>query len=237
MIRALAIVLFMMFAQRIPGPGGKVPSSVVTHTHVQSCNSQAGALPTILTCVFSSNITSSHLIYVCYTNFDAAISSPSRTYTITGGGTVTPDANFQNFVFTHSGNFFDTSCFYILNATGGSTTLSATATGTVMNFTGATGDEWTGIGTLDTSDTGNVGSGSSMSSHSITTALNGELVVGIFAANGDTITAGAGFTAGATSTFPSFQEYQLQSTAGAISATATESNAGDDWIGHVIAFK
>jgi hypothetical protein len=134
------------------------------------------------------------------------------------------------------------SSFYILSAAGGGTSITASAA-LNMSFTGITVDEFACSPTcsLDVKDAGATAStGTTLSSGSITTTTSGDLVLGVMMPtfSNTTFTSGAGFTtaSGAISTFPSGDEYQIQTTAGAITAIATAA-ASSLWAAHVIAFK
>jgi len=95
--------------------------------------------------------------------------------------------------------------------------------------------EWTGLATTSPVDqtTSATGTGTSVSSGAVTTSMNGELIFGygwVF----NTATAGAGFTP-ISLVNGDLDEYQVQSAAGSIAATFTQTTG--TWFAAVVTFK
>jgi len=202
-----------------------------TFTHIQSCaNQNSGGVGTA-TCTLGSAIGAGHLLEVCLSNANGG----PLTLTWSGdSGTFTSD--ITNYQYSNGGNTFMFSCYHVLSTGGGGTTISCTDSGSSLFFPAITVDEWSFTGgpiTVDQTDAGNKATSGAPASNSVTTTANGDLIVGYASYNGG-VGAGSGFTAGGNSVFPSLQEYQVQTTAGAITATFTGSTS---WGAHVVAFK
>lgn len=204
-----------------PPPGGNAP----TFTHVQSCGNQVSGEADSITATCSSAIGAGDLLYICLNNY-GGLGSP-----VWSGDSGRFVKDITDYSWDNTGNTNQFSCVYVLSAGGGSTTITAT----IGLFWGAiTVDEWSvsgGSAVKDVSDSGGSGLGSPFSSNSITTTVNGDLVIGFFVA-ANSVSAGTGWSTGATSAFPSMQEYQIQTAAGAIAASANGDGAT-----HIIAFK
>lgn len=117
--------------------------------------------------------------------------------------------------------------FYLSDIVNGPITLSTT--GGVISHIAA--DEFADIsGNLDGSSAlYTASSTTTASSGSLTTTSNGDLIWGVVAVNTGTWTPGSGFTAGFNSTNWG-TEYQFQTTAGAIAATAGVSASSQTWL-------
>ena len=103
------------------------------------------------------------------------------------------------------------------------------------------GDEWSSNKpfTFDKGDLGGTGpSGTAATSLSIIPAKNGELIIGNIVNYSGTLTASGSYSTGAfiSATHQSLQEYQTQTTAASITATATVSS-GFAYGAHVIAIQ
>lgn len=151
-----------------------------------------------------------------------------------------------------SGTTYAATDFYKANITGGALTVTATFSASpTTGFAGAVLCEFTGVSANPPLDVHNVqtqttpGTGSNaLTSPSVTTTVNGDLVIGIFMSG----TSGSpGYTAGSSpNSFSALNtcaansdcnEYLVQTSAGAIAATATQTNATDSFLSFVAAFK
>jgi len=215
------------------GMGGGMSSPPAGIAHVQSCANYVGSGGIAsVDCTFGSNVTAGDFVYACVSGID------SVTATWTGiGGTVVADPPMANVYWNTS---IYSSCAYLENVTGGSAVLTASFSPS-NGYTSINGEEFSGVATtsaLDQSDTPSAfGPTTTPTSNSVTTTQNGEAVLGYVCSGASTtITAGSGYTAGGLSGFPCLLEWQIQSTAGSIDATATL-GASNFWIAHVATFK
>jgi hypothetical protein len=203
-------------------------------THIQSC---AGMLTNTgsssVSCTAGFAIGAGHFLWVCIVNYGGTLGT--LTFNDTGTAVIDMAEQYLGEGLTYS------RCSYISSASGGETTFTATTSHTGgMNYTALTVDEFSGVGALDLNDTPVISSGTTVASNNITTTANGDLILGYCntsSGGGATITIGSGFTAGAGGAFPGQNEYKLQSTAGSVNATFTQSNASYQWVAHVVAFK
>lgn len=206
-----------------------------TVTHEQACGYQDpnNAYPTSLTCTFPNPVVAGDLLFFSVQNAEGA-----PTFTISGetGATV----NILESYGWGTGSI--SSGNYILSASGGETKIT-------LNF--SAGQYYPAVSfdefhcsptcSLDMAGTSsaNHGTGTELSSGSITTISNNDLVIGYFGGSPtSTYTAGLGFTIDGYSVtgFGSGQEYFMQTTAGAITATATQSVSAP-WMLGIVAFK
>jgi hypothetical protein len=153
----------------------------------------------------------------------------SNTYTL--GSTLT------------TGGSYSTTAFYALGLTNAPITFTANFSGGGGTYTLISADEFSGIASFDVQAGQtqlNPSGTDSVSSGSATTAVNGELIYGfIFATQtGAASTHGTGFayTAAQASDALHYPEFLTQSSAGAVSATATPSG-NDTWNTVLLAFK
>jgi hypothetical protein len=205
------------------------PASTGVPTHIQSCAVQASGTVSSVTATCPNAIGAGHFLYACVTNANGT------PFTITwsgDSGTFTGDVT--NLLWNGGSSLI--SCFYVPTTGGGS--LNLTATGSNLYYPAITVDEFSNVGALDVSDAGASGTGTAAASNSITPSTNGDLIIGLIAnvGGGATIAHGTGYTLGANSTYPSVNEYQVQATAAAITATGTNSTSLN-WVAHVVAFK
>lgn len=195
------------------------PSGGSTPTIVQSChNADATSGPTIV-CTMGSTIIAGHALVACaqWNNND------TPTMTVNGGTAAS--------IFDDAWDF-ETQCYMIASATGGSTTVTATYGATarqriimVAEISGLSASP------VDQVDMTVFTNGTAMSTASITPTQSGELILAMFNAsnNGPTMTTTAPF-ATVTSDFttnPLMLSSQLQTTATAVSASGTLSAASD----------
>ena len=207
---------------------------VVSHSHLQDCTGNTNST-TAVTCVFGSNLGASHLLYVCVEDAGTDRGYPAATGD-GSGGSIQQD---QGYSFGAQQLY----CWFKLSTTGGGTTLTFTEPGgTNYGFARTFGSEFSNASSgLDQSDAPgfNGSSGTSVTSHSITTTNPGELVIGsgIWFGNGATITAGGSFTLGPISPASvAALEYQTQGSAGSINAAFTIGSSLA-WGAHVASFK
>lgn len=207
-----------------PAAGGSAP------TVVQNC---VGNLNTsgnnTITCVFGSNITAGHRLWMCMTNNNS--------------GTPTFSGDSDTFVADITAVVWDASarwatCATVASTTGGSTTITATLTGQI-NFSTLFGIEVAGSSGVDHSGSGTAGSGTSVTGESITNTNNNTLNLGVvFVSSTNTITVGSGWTTVVTqaTAVRGNVEQQTQTTAGSITATWSINNGGN-WLAHITSFK
>ena len=135
--------------------------------------------------------------------------------------------------------------FYSTNITGGSSHTVTISFNSGVSYLALGIHEYNGVANSSPLDvaTGITGSGTSLSSGSVTTTANGDLIFGLAVedavGSGDAFTAGSGFTKrvdlGDAAAYA--DEDEVQSTAGAIASNWTLAPAGLDWIADVAAFK
>lgn len=234
MTAIVALLLLMMQWQigqrgfKPLGGGGGTP------THIQACANQGGATAANVTCTFGSAVTAGDLIYCHLDNFDG--SSPLTLSWVITGDTNSFSSDIQNLHYVNGSLNYNLSGFYLGTAVGSETVLTATATG--LQFPAIGCDEYRNVHTKDQSDAGvaSVVQGMTATSNSITPTVNNSLVIGIFAFETGTLTQGSGYTAGATTTWPSMAEYQVQSTAVPVVAIGTSTSSAE-WAIHVVNFK
>ena len=202
--------------------------AIPAHVAGQDCNNfiNAGS-QTSITCTMPGNITAGNFIRVCL-NQGGTTTAPVWTSGV--GDMFVVDLPVTSL---DSGTYHLT-CAYLYNAAGGVATVGAS--GTFLNVPVIWASEFSGVvGTIDQTSSLATGSSTAPASPSVTTVSNGELIIGIFSASGGLVAdTGAGFTKGAAQGFTEMLEYKVQSTAGAISATATSSNGY--WAAHVATF-
>lgn len=149
-----------------------------------------------------------------------------------GGGTISSVTDTLGNTYVSSpatsGTLYVISCRGGANSTTFTFTGSVYAEGAVAEFTAASSGGGYDASAVATGTSGTASSGN------VTTAVNGELIVGL-AAGGSAYTAGSGFTAVGTNPGGSQLEYQVQATAGAIAATFTLTSA--TWFASVLTFK
>ena len=210
----------------IPLASTVVPPSLVTG---QVCQGFTTTAQPSINCVFPNPIGAGHQAFFCIDSI-----SSIGTVTWTGDtGTFTRDLNNLSW----DGGAVLISCFHLLSAAGGgSATINAASSG--QQSTQIVGAEFQGAtGGLDQSDAGATGTSTAISSGSVTTTANGELILGLVASvatPGPSV--GSGYTLAVQSTSNFYVlEFQVQSTAGVIAATATTASA--NWVAHVVTIK
>lgn len=206
-----------------------------TVTHVQACSVQDGstAYPTSITCTFQNPVAAGDLLFI---NLANAGGLPEYSFS---GDTGTLVNNIGEYSWGSTAE----ATYYILSASGGETSITATFTGNQV-YPAVSIDEFHCSTTcsLDVAGTSATaqGTGTALASGSITTTTNGDLVIGIIGGQccGTTFTAGTGYTIDPNSMTPysNGNEYQIQTTAGAITATAAQSTSGA-WMMGIVAFK
>lgn len=203
--------------------------------YVQSTSKDAGTT-TSSTLAFGSNNVAGNTIIV-----GIRIGTVSQTITVsdTRGNTYASALQFDD---TNGGN--TVAVFYALNIGAGANTITVSYTSGSATLRWAQ-LEYSGTATsspLDGTATNQQTTGDSVFSANITTTVNGDLLIGIMVnANGDTWTAGSGYTSreqvpvGGTSKL--MLEDQIQSAAATVNATATMAGGGAPWSAGIVAFK
>lgn len=221
----LLLLIFALFAT-IPA---KAAISIVQHT-----SKDAGSV-TSSTLAFGSNNTAGNFIAVCI----RIGTEPSITITVSDSNSNTYASALQ---FNDTTGINTVAIVYAANIAGGANTITVSYAGgsATLRFSIA---EYSGVVTSSPVDvTGsNQGTGTALDSGSVTTTTNGDLIIGVMVnANGRTWTAGTGYTSeeqvptGATSKL--MFEDKIQSTSGAVSASATISSS-DQWSAGIATFK
>jgi hypothetical protein len=178
---------------------------------VQSTKTTAGGT-TSYTLAYGSNLAAASLLVA----FATTGANTSITFSDNNGGSWTTIGPFFESVSGQS-----IAIGYAANHAAGATTVTVTL-GTSAGFNTLQISEWSGAATSSVLDTNTAGrqnaSSTTPSDASMTTAGNGELVVGcIIGGSGAAATAGAGFTVVQTdATNGFFSEYQVQTSAGSI---------------------
>jgi hypothetical protein len=178
---------------------------------VQSTKTTAGGT-TSYTLAFGSNLGAASLLVA----FATTGANTSITFSDNNGGSWTTIGPFFESVSGQS-----IAIGYAANHAAGATTVTVTL-GTSAGFNTLQISEWSGAATSSVLDTNTAGrqnaSSTTPSDASMTTAGNGELVVGcIIGGSGAAATAGTGFTVVQTdATNGFFSEYQVQTSAGSI---------------------
>jgi hypothetical protein len=203
------------------------PASTSVPTHIQSCSMEGTGTVSSVTATCSSPIGAGHFLYICLSN---ANGTPMTTTFSGDSGTFTPD--ITNVIW--NGESAIATCVYVPAAGGGETAITAAGS---LNYPALTVDEFANVGMLDVSDAGALGDSTSPVSNSITPTTSGDLVIGFVITNGNvSIAPGTGYTMGAGVAAYSANEYRVQSSALAVTATATTGSA-NNWFAHVVAFK
>jgi hypothetical protein len=211
------------FGSNAPAAGGGGAA------HVQSCGFQTvSSFSQTVTCTFSAPVGASHFVYLCVDAADTPM--PAITWT---GDSGSASLDLASVTFSTSSS---AACYYIAVTGGGETIITGTlASG--LAWPAVTGDEFSGVTTIDNSDAGATGTGTTATSNSITPSHNGDIVVGHIVGNGNpTITAGTNvaYVLGGQSGFTSANEWYIQPTAAGVTATASLS-ATSNWLAHVVA--
>lgn len=229
MIRSILIFALLLQTSGLGGTagiggagsiGGGFTSSAIP-TIVQSCHNAASATGGTLVCTMGSNITTNNALVACA----QWNQNDTTTMTVNGGTSVS--------IFNKTWDF-QTQCYMIAAATGGSTTITATFGATARNRIIIVSEIANlSASPVDQSDTSVFTSGTAMTSGTITPTLSGELVLALFNASnsGPTMTATAPFTAITNgsdfTTNPMMLAFQLQTSAVAVSASGTLSSSSD----------
>jgi hypothetical protein len=203
--------------------------------HVQSPTPVTASSGTTIAIPFASNVTAGGLL-VCYIYANHGISTvaDSRSQTFTAAVNVTDNATYSLAIF------------YYANTTAGADTVTVTFAGAIT-YASLQCSEYSGVATsspLDkfasNSQTDPGTGANAVTSGSVTTVTDGQLIVGWSTAlivGTETISAGTGFS-GRTNVFgDTLHEDQVQSTAGAIAATFTNSLATADNITLIATFQ
>lgn len=225
MERLLCIfALFPLLAaaqQNISGPHRKIfTPSGGSPTLVQDCsfNSSSSSASSV-TCTMGAAITAGNQLYACVSSSGAG----PITITWSGdSGTFTADPGAGTAITSSVwGSTRNTTCVYVPSASGGGTTLTATAT---LSYPQINAVEVHG-GVFDQSDNSVHGSGTTGTSGSITPTANNSLLIGFVAVESGTPTFTAGtnvaWTLSAHPTVRSTTEYFTQTTAASVDAQMT----------------
>lgn len=229
----------VLIPQTIPSPGpGAFSHGSSGPTHVQSCANHTSGSQSSISCIWSVGATTAgHFIWWCI-----AAGTTVSSFTFTGEtSSATPDPNLTNNGFAG----YYTNCGWFVSSAGGSTTLTASASG--LSYPSIVADEFSGLAgaTVDAEDTPatcSSGSGCSttIASNSISPGTNGDLAMGFtLGTQGYAITAGTNvaWTLGAnTSGGGLYNEYYVQPTAASITAQFV-SASGQNNLAHVVAFQ
>ncbi len=210
-------------------PGWAAPAFVQAPTPATVSSGTSIAL------AYGSNVTAGGLL-VChiYANNGISTVADSRSQTFSSAVNVTDGATFS------------IATFYFPNTTGGADTVTVTFAGAVT-YASLQCAEYSGVATSSPLDQATSNSqtdpgtaSNAVTSGNVTTTTNGQLIVGWSTAlvvGTETITAGTGFT-GRTNVFgDTLHEDQVQSTAGVIAATFTNSLSTADNITIITTFK
>ncbi len=216
-----------------PGPGMvHAAGGAASPTYKQECHG-TGASTAVVSCVFGSNITAGSYIacgskyYNGANSITAVADTLLNTYTLKNNPTAYMSAHGAMAVAS--------------SPSGGANTVAVTWNGTADELTvncheiGGT----SGIDNNQTAMAGGEASGTNATtSGNITTTQNGDYIFAFGTVVGDTLTAGTSFTLNSTQTgtAPSYAEYRIQTSAGAIAGTFTPGGAAY-WVAGVMAFK
>jgi IPT/TIG domain len=215
------------------------PSNPVAPGHLQQASNSdiSGASYTSFSATFgASNSTGNAIIIgVTYGNVNPVITatdSQGNTY-LQAINTYDPRHNQGSAIL------------YALNIAGGSSNKVTVHFTSSVAYLALGIHEYTGIASSSALDvtSGKTGSGTSLSSGSAVTTASGDLIFGCgvedSTGNGDTFTAGSGFTTrvnlGAAAAYA--DEDAIQATPGAMSVTSRLSSSRRDWIANMAAFK
>ena len=201
-------------------------------TCVQSCHNDKFTTTTV-TCAFGSNLTSGSFIYVAGANLSNATSTLSFSgCSLTWTTLDAPAMSTGSGAHGSAPNSSTAACTITLTSTGSNATLEVIAV--EIGGTNQTVDKHS------MSETGVIGSGTNFSGTSITTTVNGDLVM-MFAAGvnvtGDTFTAGSGTIMVQTTAAGEAIQGQVQSTAGAINPTMSSNKGSEVYIVGNVAFE
>lgn len=216
-----------MLSATVGASSTAAPTGIV---HIQGCGYEVIGSGSSVSCTLPSPVTANDFLFIC----------TASVYGIPGPvfsgdtGTLTSLPHIGNVLYANN-NY--ASCYYIHSAVGGGTTMTETFSGTYASISV---DEFRSVGTLDVDNsTTAAGTGvTSLVSNSITTTANGDLVLGAFAVGGcnTSYSAGTGFTLGGNSTSVA-NEYMIQSTAGSVTAIASNNAACNGYFIYAGAFK
>jgi len=197
-------------------------------TFVQACTGpQVGGYATNIVATCSNPITAGDLLLYSFSNNTGSV------YYLNAGDTGGLVADPHNPVQSAL------NCFYKLSATGGSTFQSMTLTTgyfyysqlMVLEFAPPAGHSFT----FDTSDVGNTGTSTTMTSLLITPGHSGELIFG-YGGFPYPATANSPFTLAQSVASGNNTEYDLQESTGAAIAASFSFSASSTWVAHVMAF-
>ena len=197
-------------------------------TFVQACTGpQVGGYATNIVATCSNPITAGDLLLYSFSNNTGSV------YYLNAGDTGGLVADPHNPVQSAL------NCFYKLSATGGSTYQSMTLTTgyfyysqlMVLEFAPPAGHSFT----FDTSDVGNTGTSTTMTSLLITPGHSGELIFG-YGGFPYPATANSPFTLAQSVASGNNTEYDLQESTGAAIAASFSFSASSTWVAHVMAF-
>lgn len=203
--------------------------------HVQSPTAATAFSGTTIALAYGSNVTAGSLL-VCYIYANHGISgvADSRSQTFSSAINVTDNATYSLAIF------------YYPNTTGGADTVTVTFLGAIT-YASLQCSEYSGVATsspLDkTASNSQTDPGTAtdaVTSGNVTTTTNGQLILGWSSAlvvGAGTLTAGTGYT-GRTNVFgDTLMEDRVQTSAGSIAATFTNSFATSDYITLIATFK
>lgn len=217
---------------KVSGGGGPVvPAFVALNSNIHENGSAAASNQVAVT--IPSALASGNSVVV-------AVGSPATSATAlvdnsVGGNTYTPACSLVSGGYTWS-------IYYALNITNTPSIFTATVSSSVQ-FSTIVVSGFSGVASVDGTCAINpqsIGTGgtNSVTSGPTTTTANGDLVFGatVNVSGSGAITPGTGYTIAVNSSPDFVTEYQVQATAGAISATWTNA-ASDSFISAVIGFK
>lgn len=216
-MRRFLFLAFLLFFLR-------VPEAKAGPAFVQQCNNyQTGFLSA--SCTMSSATTAGNSVVCSAQNL--------------GNGTITGVSDGSNGAYMQDANVKDTTngitlaTFHFSGSAGATLTVSAAGSATKKAIICA---EVTGSVTVDgTPSTNGPSNSGSVTSNSTTTTSNGDFIFGSVGKTGGTITAGTGFTLITATGSSAFAEYETQTSAGAVAATATSPSF--TWDAQVVAYK
>jgi len=203
--------------------------------HIQSCTGTTSTGSSSSISATCSSIGAGHLLWITIISGNSV--SPSSTTLSGDSGTL--HADLTNLSYNSGVEHLST--LYVLSTSGGGTTLTFNFGAGSIGYGLVMIDEVSCpvVATFDTSDAGNTGSGTAITSNNITPAGPGELIVGGMGtgSNTRTQTANSPFTLGANlANYSAGNEYLLQQIPGAAIDAAFTLSGSSSWGAHVAAF-
>lgn len=211
------------------------PPAWAAPAHVQSPAAATAFSGTTINLAYGSNVTAGNLL-VCHIYANHGISSvaDSRSQTFSSAVNVTDSSTYS------------IATFYYANTTGGADTVTVTFAGTIT-YASLQCSEYSGVATASPLDqtASNIQTDpgtatDAVTSGSVTTTTNGQLIVGFSTAlvvGAGTLSAGTNYT-GRTNVFgDTLYADRVQTSAGSIAATFTTNHATSDYITLISTFK